>query len=268
MQDEHAPVEEPEAAALRDAEPRPLQRRDLVRRAAPFFVVGLVALFSVVVPHGGVMSTAGAVTSAVLLAAAALAELYLPWQRLPRWVSVLVPFLLLGSFAALTAATSTTSGVGLVVLTPLLWSALFDGPWETVCVLIATVATEAVLASVQHVGVDSSVRRVVLWSAVGAMIAVATHGLRARLHRSRARALELQRRLDEAALFGERDRIARDLTGAVFQHISAASYEVNSAASQIQRPSTRRHLLSGARELDEAARALRRTIYEKESEAR
>jgi signal transduction histidine kinase len=266
MRNEGATTEEPSSTVpVCDTEPHPLQRQGLALRAAPFGLVGLVALVSVLIPHGGMSSTGGAVTSALLLAVAAVAAFRLPWRSLPRWTAFLVPLVLLSSFLALTLATSPTSGVGPVMLTPLLWCALFDRPWETAWMLAATVAAEAVTADVQHLGTVSSLRRVMLWGAVGAMIAFSTHGLRTRLRQSRSAAVELQRRLNELALLGERDRIAQDLNGTVLRHIFVASHEVHSLASQVIKPTTRQRLLFSADELDEAARALRRTVYEERS---
>jgi hypothetical protein len=55
---------------------------------------------------------------ALLLAVAA--AFALPWPRLPAWSAVLVPLAYCGSVLALILAAGVTSGVGLVILVPLM----------------------------------------------------------------------------------------------------------------------------------------------------
>lgn len=62
---------------------------------------------------------------------------------------VLVPVLYAGSVLELILASGVASGVGLVLLVPLIWSALFHRQWESACVVVAVVAVQAVSSIVQ-----------------------------------------------------------------------------------------------------------------------
>ena len=116
----------------------PFSRPGLTARAGPFALVAVVAEASLALPPGTRVGTA-VIVSLVLLAAVALAFL-LPWDRLPVWARVLVPLAYTGSALALTLAAGTVSGVGLVILIPLIWTALFHRPWESAWVIAAIVA--------------------------------------------------------------------------------------------------------------------------------
>jgi hypothetical protein len=117
----------------------PFQGPGLLAKVAPFALVAVAAEVSLALPPGTSAWTEVTV-SLVLLAAVGLAFL-LPWDRLPAWLSVLVPLAYTGSALALTLAGGTVSGVGLVVLIPLFWTTLFHRRWESACVVAAIVAT-------------------------------------------------------------------------------------------------------------------------------
>ena len=64
----------------------------------------------------------------------------------PAWSPVFVPLVYTGSVLALILASGTTSGLGVVVLAPLIWTALFHRPWESACVVAAIVAVEVIIS--------------------------------------------------------------------------------------------------------------------------
>lgn len=168
--------------------------------------------------------------SLALLAAVALAFL-VPWELLPAWMSVLVPLAATGWALALTLAAGAVSGVGLVVLIPLIWTALFHRPWESACILAAIVAAEIVLSIAQSVPDAVTVRRVVLWAALGGLLAVATHGLRARIRRSQQASAQLHERLRELTIVEDRDRLAAALQNSVVQRVFAAGLKLQGVLS-------------------------------------
>ena len=112
------------------------QQPGLVSRAVPFGLVAVMATVSVLVPDGDVQSWPEYWSSIALLLVCAGAFL-LPWRRLPAWAPVLVPLLYAGSVLELILASGVASGVGLVLLVPLIWSALFHRQWESACVVMA-----------------------------------------------------------------------------------------------------------------------------------
>jgi hypothetical protein len=144
-------------------------RPGLVARVVPFALVTVVAEASLALPRGTLVGTA-VILSLVLLVAVALAFL-LPWDRLPARATVLVPLAWTGWALALTLAAGTVSGVGLVLLIPLIWSVLFHRPWESACVVAAVVAAEITVSVVQSASDAVTVRRVVLWAALGGLLA-------------------------------------------------------------------------------------------------
>ena len=122
----------------------PLRGAGLLTRALPFAIVAIAAEASLALPSG-VRSVPAAVVSLVLLAATGAAFL-LPWARLPGWAPVLVPLVYTGSVLALILAAGPTSGVGIVILIPLTWTALFHHRWESACVVAAIVAVEVIIS--------------------------------------------------------------------------------------------------------------------------
>jgi hypothetical protein len=104
----------------------------------------------------------------VLLLLAVAAAFLLPWPRLPVWASVFVPLLYTGSVLALILAAGATSGVGIVILVPLVWTALFHRRWESACVVAAIVVVEVIVSLTPVAAAHSVVaRRVLLWALLG-----------------------------------------------------------------------------------------------------
>lgn len=231
----------------------------LLARAGPFALVAVAAEASLALPPGTQAWTAVTV-SLILLAVTGLAFL-LPWDRLPAWTSVLVPLAYLGSALALTLAAGTTSGVGIVVLIPLVWTALFHRRWESACLVAAVVAGEVVVSLVQSVPDAVIVRRVLLWGVLGALLAVATHGLRDRITRSQQVTERLQERIGELMVIQDRDRLAADLQGSVVQRIFAAGLKLQGALPLAGHPELRQRITSCVDDLDNAVRLLRHAIF-------
>lgn len=239
----------------------PFRGPGLLARVAPFAVVAVLAEVSLALPESGVQSTPAVITSVVLLLATA-ALFALPWARLPAWATVLVPLTYTGSVLALILAAGATAGVGLVILVPLVWTALFHQRWESACIVVAVVAVE-VVTSLVPVAADDAViaRRVLLFAALGTMISVAAHGLRDRIAHSRRESAHLQEQLRELTVQQDRDRIAAGLQDEVIQRIFAAGLALQSAASLSTQPGVRRRVETAAGDLDQVLRLLRETVF-------
>jgi signal transduction histidine kinase len=244
-------------AAGRDGPP--FRGPGLLARVWPFALVAVAAEASLALPPGMHAWTAVAV-SLVLLAATGLAFL-LPWDRLPAWMTVVVPLAYTGSALALNLAGGTDSGVGMVLLIPLIWTVLFHRRWESACVLAAVVAAVVVISVVQSAPDAVIVRRVLLWSAIGGLLAVATHGLRDRIRRSQETAAQLQQRLVELMVVQDRDRLATDLQSTVVKRIFAAGLSLQSVLALAAPAEVRRRMESAVSDLDDAVRLLRRAIF-------
>ncbi len=239
--------------------PSPFSKPGLMVRVGPFALVAVAAEASLALPPGTQVGTA-VIFSLVLLAAVALAFL-LPWDRLPAWMAVLVPLACTGWALALTLAAGAVSGMGLVVLIPLIWTALFLSPWESACVVAAIVAAEIVMSVAQSMPDAVAVRRVLLWAALGGLLAVATHGLRDRIRQSQQASAQLQERLRELMIVQDRDRLAAALQNGVVQRIFGAGLKLQGVLSMPAKAEVRRQVESSVTDLDDAIRLLRQAIF-------
>jgi signal transduction histidine kinase len=227
---------------------------------APFAIVAVLAEASLALPSGH--ESGGAALASVLLLLAAAAGFLLPWSRLPHWMQVLVPLTYTGSVLALDLAAGSTSGVGIVILIPLVWTALFHRRWESLCVVAATVAVEIIISLTPVAAPDAVIaRRAVFWASLGTLISVAAHGLRERIRRSQQRSEQLQSRLRELTVLADRDRIAAELRDNVVQRIFTAGLRLQSAASQTPRGDVRGKIEASVDELDQTVRMLRDAIF-------
>jgi len=238
----------------------PFTEPGLRARVLPFAVVAILAEASLALPPGA-QSPPAAVIS-VLLVAATAAAFGLPWARLPAWASVVVPLVYTGSVLALILAAGTTSGVGIVILVPLIWTALFHRRWESGCIVLAIITVEVVISLTPVVVPDSVIaRRVLLWASLGTLISVAAHGLRDRIRLSQAGSVRLQGRLREVTVMEDRDRIAADLRDKVIQRIFATGLALQGAASLTAEREVRRRVESSVADLDRAIKLVREAIF-------
>lgn len=238
----------------------PFRGPGLLARVVPFAVVAVLAEASLALPVG-VQSQPAVIVSIVLLLTVA-GSFALPWRRLPAWTTVLVPLVYTGSVLALILAAGETAGVGLVILVPLVWTALFHRRWESACLVVAVVAVEVVTSLVPTAAADSVIaRRVLLFAALGTMISVATHGLRDRIAHSQRESARLQEQLREVTVQQDRDRIAAGLQDEVIQRIFAAGLALQSAASMTAQPGVRHRVEAAAGGLDQVLRLLRDTVF-------
>lgn len=237
----------------------PFQGPGLAARVGPFALVAVVAQASLALPPG-THAWAEVTVSLVLLALVSLAFL-LPWNLLPAWTTVLIPLAYTGSALALTLAGGTISGVGVVVLIPLIWTALFHHRWESACVVAAIVGVEIVVSVVQSAPAAVTIRRVLLWGALSALLAVATHGLRDRIRRSQQETARLQERIGELMVVEDRDRLAADLQSSVVQRIFAAGLKLQGVVSLTGQAEVRRRVESSVTDLDDAIRLVRQAIF-------
>ena len=245
----------------------PFQRPGLLARAAPFAAVAAMAEASLALPPGP--QSSGAVIASVVLLAATAAAFALPWSRLPAWMRVLVPLAYTASALALILAAGPTSGVGIVILIPLAWTALFHRRWESACIVIAIVTVEVII-SLAPVRVSDAViaRRVLLWALLGTLISVAAHGLRDRIGRGQAEQERLQNQLRELTVIEERERIAASLRDSIAQQIFAAGLNLQAVANLTAEAEVRRRVDASVEDLDRAVRMLRDAVLGLEARPR
>ena len=166
---------------LSEIEHTPFWRPTLKQRLGAFAIVAVAAEMSVALPPGPT-SAFETIISIVLLAATG-AALALPWERVPAWATVIVPLTYLGAVLMLILAVGgSTSGVGIIVLIPLIWTALYHRRWESTVVVLAIVIVELVISVTPHVDPSAVIiRRVTFWAILGLVISFSIHGLRERI---------------------------------------------------------------------------------------
>src|SRR6201996_2582375 len=238
----------------------PFRGPSLWPRVLPFAAVAVLAEASLALPPGP--KSAGAVLASALHLVATAVAFALPWSRLPEWAPVIVPLLYTGSVLALILAAGSTSGVGIVILIPLVWTALFQSRLDSVVTVAAIVAVEIIVSLVPEASPAGVViRRAIFWASLGVLISVATHGLRESISRSQDRTAQLQSRLRELTVLADRDRIAADLRDKVIQRIFAAGLTLQSVASQTSEREIQHKIGTTVTELDQTVRMLRDAIF-------
>jgi diguanylate cyclase (GGDEF)-like protein len=151
--------------------------------AIPFLVVALTAEGSLALSPGS-DSISATVFSLIFLTSAVLIYMFSPKQVL-TWTSMFVPLFYSGSVLALIIAIgSSASGIGLVMLLPVVWTALYLEIWQSVVVVGVVVACEYV-TSIVPVDLSDSlrVRRVLIYFLVASLIVYAVHEVRLRVAR-------------------------------------------------------------------------------------
>ena len=107
------------------------------------------------------------------------------------------------------------------------------------------------------------VRRVISWAALTVMIAVAAHGLRARIGRSRQQAAAMQARLHELSILADRDRIARSLQDTVVQRLFASGMSLQGVMGLLGgQPDAARRIDQVVQDLDDSIALLRQSIFD------
>jgi signal transduction histidine kinase len=202
------------------------------------------------------------VVASVVLLLAVAASFLLPWSRLPAWMTVLVPLAYTGSVLSLILAAGPTSGVGVVILIPLIWTALFHRGWESACIVATIVAVEVIISLAPVAVADAVIaRRLILWASLGTVISIATHSLRDRIRRSQEEAARAQERLRDLTVLQDRDRVAADLQDKVIQRVFATGLTLQGAAALTAEPEVRRRVEASVEDLDHVLRILRDTIF-------
>ena len=249
---------------LTDTSGSALRRDGLLARIAPFAALAILAEASLALPPGPA-SVPDAIASVLILLVTAALIVLVPWERLPAGCDVVVPLLYTASVLPLSeAAGGTYSGILIILLSPIIWTALFHRPWESVCVSAAALGVVLSVSLMPDMaGLAVLIRRMLFWTALTVMIAVAGHGLRARIRRSRQQAALMQERLREISILADRDRIAASLHDTVVQRLFASGLSLQGAAGLLDgRPDVARRIGQVVQDLDESISLLRQSIFD------
>ncbi len=164
----------------------PRGRRRFFVRASIFIGLAALAQASVALPPGP--SNIGLYWASLAVFVLCAGSVLLPWRRFPRW-AILIPTLgylvsvtlLLISGGTDPSVQSTAGGLSALVLLPVLGMALYYPSSYTAIVVCGSVLSlTAVGVAVQNTEA-TDIRRLFLWTAVAAVLAVTVHHLRASL---------------------------------------------------------------------------------------
>jgi diguanylate cyclase (GGDEF)-like protein len=162
-------------------------------RIAPFATVAILAQLSSALPPGP-KSLTDIWISVALLAACGTA-VAAPWERLPRWLTVAVPLLFVASVLWLRLGQGgASSGVGIVILAPLVWTVLYQRRWESMVVVGAVVVANVIVSMLSKSSAEVILRGAGFYAMIGVLVAFSVHDLRERMGRALARQRELTRR--------------------------------------------------------------------------
>ena len=157
--------------------PNPFARKGLWPRTRPFALALALALASV--PLARVDHPAVAWSAAVLTVAIALAVVLVPWDRLPRWLTILPS---IGIVIVVFLLREGTGGLGdavdyeALLLLPVLWVALTGSQLELLAVL--AVAAGSFAMSIVIAGESGSAwLKAALWPGVAALVGLHTQRL-------------------------------------------------------------------------------------------
>ncbi len=161
-------------------------RRQFFVRASIFIGLGAIAQASAALPPGP--RNAGLYWASLAVFALCAFSVFLPWQRFPRW-AILVPTLgylvsvtlLLISGGTDPSVQSTAGGLSALVLLPVLAMALYYPSSYTAIVVCGSMLSLATVGVAVQSTEATDLRRLFLWTAVGAVVAMTVHHLRNRL---------------------------------------------------------------------------------------
>ena len=239
----------------------PFRKDRLAERALPFAVVAVVAELSVALPPGP-RSGLDVALSAVLLALS-IGAVFLPWDRIAPLFRVLVPLAYIASVLFLELSLGQiSSGVGIVILAPLVWTALMHRRWESAVVVAAVVGVEIVTALVPiELAAAVIARRAFFWAVLAVLVSVAIQGLRARSAQDRAEIAGLQEELAAAAVAVDRDRIAHELHRSTMNALAWVNTHLVGTAQRTTDAAVRDRVIHAANEVDATLVVLRQAIF-------
>jgi len=176
------------------------RRSERLYRALPFLAIGTVAQLSAAWPPGPVHPADFWLSTALFVVAGIL--MVLPHGLLPATV-VLPNCIYVASVAFLMLATGGVgSGIGSLLLIPIVGAALYGHRWESAIVVMFVVGALFGVSIASPEMVAATARRLVLFGSMGAVISTSIHVLRERLmasHRRTSRLLDQAETINTAA---------------------------------------------------------------------
>jgi signal transduction histidine kinase len=174
----------------------PLRREGLLRRAAPFLAIALLAFAAVPISSSSA-ETPPLIAAAVLLGLIVAAVLFVPWDRLPPYATAVPPitYFLVVALLVQTAGGGPSGYVPLALL-PIFWLALYGTRSELGIAMIAAFSMFVAPLVFLHDRAysESDLRAALLWMAISLVVGFTAQGL---VRKVREHAAETARRGEE-----------------------------------------------------------------------
>ncbi len=181
-----------------------------------FWGILLLAFVSVLVPTGPARPE-WFFLAIGLAAVVGLLRHFTPWSSVSERFHVVPLLFATAAIGCLIASAGKSTGLGSLVLLPLLFSAFYGVPWESYVVIPAIGVTQTVLGISNDDTLIVLIRILVFWMALLVMISLAAHALRRSLQASVDLALEEAR---QSAVVAE---ATRELTGSLDRDLVIAA---------------------------------------------
>ena len=212
----------------------PLRREGLLRRSAPFLAIALLAFAAAPLSSQPLHSPA-LIAAAALLALIVVAALFVPWDRLPPFVTAVPPiaYFLVVSLLIQTAGGGPSGYVPLALL-PIFWLALYGTRSELAIAMVAAFSmfVAPLVFLEDRAYSESDLRAALLWMAISLVVGFTAQGL---VRKVREQAEETARRGQALIESEERQRLILETAGEAFVSMDATG-EIrgwNASAEQI-----------------------------------
>ncbi len=194
----------------------------------------MLAFVSVILPPGPTRVSWFLVALGLALVVA-VSRWLVPWRRIPVRLKVLPLLADTALIACLIYSAGKSTGLGSLLLLPLLYSAFYGEPKESLLVIPAITVAQALLGVASNDSVLVLVRVLIVWVSLTTMISLAAHALRSRLQATADVAREQARQSAVVAAATQALTATLDPDAVVRTAASLAAELVSSTASTARR---------------------------------
>ena len=143
---------------------------------------GVLALaFASVALPAGPLRVGWFIAAMGLTASVVVVHWAMPWTRMPEWARVVPLLLATAAIGCLIHSAATSTGLGSLLLLPLLFSAFYGARWESYVLIPAIGLAQGLIGLSNHDDALVLTRLLVFWVALLVMISLAAHQLRRRV---------------------------------------------------------------------------------------